>query len=204
MEDRKAQFDAAFKRLASDVASTLAMESALAGKGPVKNPKTRSRSKKSAAANQSVAVDPEPRDPLAILDEVLVACKRRRTEMAEGQENTMSPELLNKLACFTDKFKLSPYRNFMHYVPRLVNVVTVCPCVVVFDSVLVALADHTFALCPLRAACRGHPRSRKRGQAAARPAPHRRALPQLLLRAQEVQRGAAGLLGAALPCVGVP
>jgi hypothetical protein len=198
MEDRRAQFDAAFKRLASDVASTLAMESALAGKGPVKNPKTRSRSKKSAAANQSVAVDPEPRDPLALLDEVLVACKRRRREVAEGQENTTPPELINKLACFTDKFKLAPYKNFMHYVPRLVNVVTVCSPPTLQASI------PSSPTAPVCAARRGHPRPRQRSQAAARPAPHRRALPQLLLRAQEVQRGAAGLLGAALPCIGLP
>lgn len=125
MEDRKAQFDAAFKRLASDVASTLAMENALSGKATVKVAKTRSRTKKSALSSQSISVDPEPRDPLEILDGVLVACKRKRREMAEGRENTVSPELLNRMACFTDKFKLSPYQNFMHYVPRVVNVVTV-------------------------------------------------------------------------------
>lgn len=125
MEDRKARFDAALQRLASDVASTLAMEGALTGKGVVKNPNARVRAKKNTQANQGVAVDPKPRDPFAILDEVLTACKRKRNETGKVRDNAVSPQLLDQMACFTDKFKLSPYQDFMHYVPRLVNVVTV-------------------------------------------------------------------------------
>lgn len=130
MRTRDEQFDQAFKQLATDVVSTLAMEHALTGKGPLKVPKTRGRSKKapasaaSAASNDLLAV--EPRDPVEIAHTVLAACNRKRKGVADKSEYLVADDALSKMARFTDKFKLKPYERFLHYVPRLVNVVTVC------------------------------------------------------------------------------
>lgn len=127
MKTRDEQFDQAFKQLATDVVSTLAMEHALNGKGPLKVPKTRGRSKKTpvaAASNDLSAVD--PRDPVEIARTVLAACNRKRKAVTDESEALISDDALSKMARFTDKFKLKPYERFLHYVPRLVNVVTVC------------------------------------------------------------------------------
>lgn len=127
MRTRDEQFDQAFKQLATDVVSTLAMEHALNGKGPLKVPKPRGRSKKalvSAAANDLSAV--YPRDPVEIAHTVLAACNRKRKAATDEREALVTNDALSKMARFTDKFKLKPYEQFLHYVPRLVNIVTVC------------------------------------------------------------------------------
>ena len=126
MVSRDEQFDQAFKQLATDVVSTLAMEHALNGKGPLKVPKTRGRSKKAAMhAASSDLYDVEPRDPVEIALAVLSACNRKRKATVGSDEVPITDEVMSEMARFTDKFKLKPYENFLHYVPRLVNVVTV-------------------------------------------------------------------------------
>ena len=177
------------------------MEHALNGKGPLKVPKTRGRSKKapaSAASNEMSAV--EPRDPVEIAHTVLAACNRKRKAATDKIEALVTDDALSKMARFTDKFKLKPYERFLHYVPRLVNVVTVCSLPTLQTSIPWPLTPPV----PVCAARRGHPCSRERGLSAARPAPDRSPLPQLLLRTQEVQRGAAGLLRAAVPRAALP
>ena len=96
------------------------------GKGPLKAPR-RGRSKNalaSAASNDLSAV--EPRDPVEIANTVLAACNRKRNAATYESEALVTDDALSKMARFTDKFKLKPYERFLHYVPRLVNVVTVC------------------------------------------------------------------------------
>jgi hypothetical protein len=135
MKTRDEQFDQAFKQLATDVVSTLAMEQALNGKGPLKVPKTRGRSKKapaSAASNDMSAV--EPRNPVEIAHAVLAACNRKRKAVAGETEAFVTDDDLSKMARFTDKFKLKPYERFLHYVPRLVNVVTLAEAIPVPGS----------------------------------------------------------------------
>jgi hypothetical protein len=123
MSSRTEQFDQAFQALVTDVASTLAMESALGGKGPLKTPKARGKQKNTSFSHAALSM--EPRDPVKIAEVVLKECKRKRKAMEDGTAQRVTDEELFKTARFTDKFKLRPYERFLHYVPRLVNVVTV-------------------------------------------------------------------------------
>jgi len=177
------------------------MEHALNGKGPMKIDKTRRRSKKAPASAASTDLSVvEPRDPVEIAQAVLSACNRKRKAAADGNKALVTDDDLYKMARFTDKFKLKSYERFLHYVPRLVNIVTVCAPLIAEACVFSTVFSVVLTLChPACAACRSHTRSRERGLPAARPPPDRSPLPQLLLRTQEVQRGAAGLLRAAVP-----
>lgn len=98
------------------------MENSLSGKGPLKLPKPRGRGKCFKGSG-----DPAPvaREPAEIMKSVLEECKKKRKWMASTKEADTSNETLSKMARFTDKFNLKPYEPFLHYVPRLVNVVTV-------------------------------------------------------------------------------
>lgn len=116
------EFKTAFLALSSDVTSTLQMENSLSGKGPIKLPKTRGRGKRSKGNSDPA---PTPREPTEIMKSVLEECKKKRKWMASNKATDTSDEALSKLARFTDKFNLKPYEPFLHYVPRLVNVVTV-------------------------------------------------------------------------------
>tara|TARA_B110000046_G_C13002528_1_gene402843 strand:- start:1415 stop:1708 length:294 start_codon:yes stop_codon:yes gene_type:complete len=97
------------------------MENCLGGKGILKLPKPRGRGKR---CNQLTDHVPIPRDPVEITKSVIDECKNMRKRMANDNEVDISDERLSKMARFTDKFSLKPYEPFLHYVPRVVNVVT--------------------------------------------------------------------------------
>lgn len=122
MSSRADQFEKAFLALSADVASALYMEQKLSGRSSSKaNSKARSK--------HDLPLDEvQPRRPVDILNGVLATCNKKR-KLANIQDKVApSDQQLSNLARFTDKFKLVPYRNFLHFVPRLVNVVTVwCP-----------------------------------------------------------------------------
>lgn len=114
------QFDEAFLALSEDVASAVYMEQLLSAKTSTAKANSKALSKQS----DLLCMEVQPRRPVDILKGVLEACNKKR-RLLELQENTTpSDEDLSYLAKFTDKFKLFPYRNFLHFVPRLVNVVT--------------------------------------------------------------------------------
>jgi hypothetical protein len=117
------EFEVAFQNLVSDVASTIQMENSLSGKGPPKLARPRGRSKRSKLTEELV---PAPRDPLELVNCVLKECKQKRKLMHSNEKTDTSDIALSKMARFTDKFNLKAYEPFLHYVPRLVNVVTVC------------------------------------------------------------------------------
>lgn len=105
-------FDSVFQSLCTDVASAVRMEATLSGKPMSKSIKTQlSRCR-------------HIRQPVEILENVLGECKKKRKLLHNDDEHTVSDEHLSKMARFTDKFKLAPYKNFLHFVPRIVNVVT--------------------------------------------------------------------------------
>ena len=114
-------FGELFVALASDVASTLQMESALSGKAPLKIPKPRGRKAHTKRQDEFVLV---PQDPVELTRDVLQACTRKRKQMGQLPQADTSDQALSRQARFTDKFKLAPYESFLHYVPRIVNVVT--------------------------------------------------------------------------------
>ena len=72
-------FREAFKKLASDVASTLAIENALSGKGPVKIPRSRGRGLKDSAD-----FCPQPRTAIQITRGVLKECNAERKGLGAG------------------------------------------------------------------------------------------------------------------------
>lgn len=61
-----------------------------------------------------------------IAEQVLDECRRKRSIAAKDEED-LSDEAVSKLAQFTDRFSLACYAWCLHYVPRLVNIVTVWP-----------------------------------------------------------------------------
>ena len=187
------EFKTAFMALSSDVASTLQMENSLSGKGPLKLPKPRGRGKRFKGNSDP---GPVPREPTEIMKSVLEECKKKRKSMSSNKAADTSDEALSKMARFTDKFNLKTYEPFLHYVPRLVNVVTVC---YTTPESLPPLLTHV--LCAVGG---GHTGGGVWHHPATRPPPHRRALPQLLLRPQALQRRAVGIQRAAMPRLGVP
>ena len=124
----ESEFNSAYKDLVCDVVSTLAMEQALGGRGPLKMPKPRGgRGRRGGTASAKVSTDAfiKPRSPVEIATQVLAACAAQRKRTPAERPPDTSDEALSKRARFTDKFALAPYAPFLHYVPRLVNVVTV-------------------------------------------------------------------------------
>ena len=116
-------FKQAFVSLYRDVQSTLEMEAALAGKGPLKQAKPRVKKRKDRESTES---PPKARDATEITKTVLDACNAERVRAkAKAVKVDTSTEKLSSMARFTDRFNLKPYQKFLHYVPRLVNVVTV-------------------------------------------------------------------------------
>jgi len=53
-------------------------------------------------------------------------CNSARKRTSNECEVDTSDHRLSKLARFTDEMALKPFKHFLQYVPRLVNVVTVC------------------------------------------------------------------------------
>lgn len=117
-----AEFKNAFLKLYEDVSATIEMETALAGKGPIKPPKARGRKRRD---KDCAAVDSPPKARCATQHTrvVLEKCReeRKRARTLHKPVDT-SDEALSKMAQFTDRFNLKPYEKFLHYVPRLVNV----------------------------------------------------------------------------------
>lgn len=107
------------------------MENSLSGKGPPKLARPRGRSKRSKLTEELV---PAPRDPLELVNCVLKECKQKRKLMHSNEKTDTSDIALSKMARFTDKFNLKAYEPFLHYVPRLVNVVTLAEAIPVDGS----------------------------------------------------------------------
>ena len=126
-------FDEAFFRLASDVATTLQMENAMSGKSDPKVAKSALKSNKESDDLPFRVASAPPRDPVEILRTVLKNCKRKRKSM-QSEELEIDDYRLSQLSRFTDKFNLTPYTRFLHYVPRLVNVVTLAEAIPVANT----------------------------------------------------------------------
>ena len=124
------EFDKALMALSEDVASALQMEQMLSGKS------SSSKTNNSTRARQQELnlMDAKPRRPVDILHDVLKVCIKKRKLENEQDKPAPSDEQLSFMARFTDKFKLVAYRNFLHFVPRLVNVVTVNARLAVFST----------------------------------------------------------------------
>lgn len=113
------EFREAYSALVKDVATSISMEDALSGRAASKRPK----------GGKKRSRDPDSERPLPCRDvanRVLKACREARArKLAVTTPEDISDAALSRAARFTDKFALKSYEPFLHYVPRLVNVVTV-------------------------------------------------------------------------------
>lgn len=109
-------------KLLHDVTSCPVLESLACGKGKLKPAKARRR----AGGVDPLSVDTHEFDVHERVTTVVNACreerKRRRVEDEE-----LTDEHLSKLAKYTDKHNLVDYERFLHFVPRLVNIVRPLP-----------------------------------------------------------------------------
>lgn len=114
----------ALAALQADLATCQTIENSLRGK-PLGGP---------AKARQIKAKAKEPRDVGCAgrgVEEVLVACieackqSRKRHREESGPPDDTSDAGLSQYTRFTDRIALDVYKQFLHYAPRLVNVVTV-------------------------------------------------------------------------------
>jgi len=148
------------------------MESSLTGRDLVKAPKPRGRGKRFRNADETTVA----RNPNEIMKLVLAECREKRRKMDSGDGEDTSDAALSRMARFTDKFNLKVYEKFLHYVPRLVNVVTV--------SIRVARLLMHISAWPLCAARRGDSGNRFWHEFASGPPSHRCALPKFVLRSE--------------------
>lgn len=161
-----ADFENAYSALLSDVHAAACMESGLAGRSEV------NRSKGVKRVDDVVG---EKRPCSEVAARVLESCKRQRVRSrAQAAREDTSDAALSAAARFTDKFSLQSYGSFLHYVPRLVNIVT-ARCAPRGRRQSRCAPPPTDAPRP-RAARRGHPDRQQWRFPAARPAPNRRSL----------------------------
>ena len=135
--------DEALRSLRVDIASAEALENGLKGKGSFlktgnqklcggketkegkdgKAGKSKTGGKVACTRGQETG----PRDVGTILEECIDACKATRKRIREnaGPAEDLSDHRLSQLTRFTEGMALDPYKQFLHYVPRLVNIVTV-------------------------------------------------------------------------------
>ena len=142
--------DAALQALRTDIATCETLENALKGKPPQPEGKTRSGAKKDAAANASA---PKRRDIEEVLSKCIDACKESRKRHREESEppEPMDDKSLSQYSRFTREFALEPYKQFLHYVPRLVNVVTLAEALPMAGSGITLPLD----LASIAARCKG-------------------------------------------------
>lgn len=115
--------DAALEELQASVATCQALENTLRGK-----PSTSGRPRgRAPASKESSGASPQAVED--VLTACIEACKdsRKRFRAEVGPPDNTTDAGLSQYTRFTDKIALASYQQFLHYVPRLVNVVTVGP-----------------------------------------------------------------------------
>lgn len=115
--------DAALAALEVDVVTCQTLENTLRGKKPAPEPAPRT---KAGRKEGDARLQPRARSVHAVLDTCLQACqdsrKRHLEEVGDGPD--LSDAGLSQYARFTDGIALQVYQQFLHFVPRLVNVVS--------------------------------------------------------------------------------
>ena len=116
----------ALETLRADVATCRATDKLLRGQAapdPSTEPPTEGPNSKAPVKD---AAAPLGRPLSEVLQTCVQACrdsrKRHREETGSGPD--LSDEALSQYTRFTDKLALQDYSKFLHYVPRLVNVVS--------------------------------------------------------------------------------
>ena len=111
------RLDEALDALRADIATCHAIEAGLRGKSVDPNGK----SKASRVAKRDAC---RKRDLGDVLEQCLSACaaSRKRFKEDEYVKTDLSDHALSQLSRFTKGIALEPFAQFLHYVPRLVNV----------------------------------------------------------------------------------
>ena len=209
-----------YDELVADVSACTTLESLVCGKGMPKPPKPRARRRMGAGRGAPMQTKGTPFDTYERVSVVVKAgrSERKRARQVEQEVDT-SDETLYMNARFTDSVALSNYTPFLHYVPRLVNIVRALtppfsvpralPCPEACPARLRS-AESRSTLTPrtttLFAGNVGRSRSGCRlwADAATRPVPHSGAVQRSLLCQQALCRRTTRLHAPALPCIGVP
>jgi hypothetical protein len=113
-----------YDELVADVSACTTLESLVCGKGMPKPPKPRARRRMGAGRGAPMQTKGTPFDTYERVSVVVKACRleRKRARQVEQEVDT-SDETLCMNTRFTDSVALSNYTPFLHYVPRLVNIV---------------------------------------------------------------------------------
>ena len=104
-------YAARLRRLRADINAAVDIENRLGGKA------------------QKSKSDAEPTPLADLLDEALDACKAERKRKREDDDGLVGDGELLHLTRHTHNCALYPYRKFLHYVPRVVNVVSLAEAV---------------------------------------------------------------------------
>jgi TATA-box binding protein (TBP) (component of TFIID and TFIIIB) len=104
-------YAARLRRLRADINAAVDIENRLGGKA------------------QKSKSDAEPTPLAELLDEALDACKAERKRKREDDDGLVGDGELLHLTRHTHNYALHPYRKFLHYVPRVVNVVSLAEAV---------------------------------------------------------------------------
>lgn len=153
-DERAAAFAEALAVVHDDVRQCVLFENALKGKGPLKNVRRASRLRAKRSADSEASQTPPPTAPppappslpqtqdaetaLAITECVLSRARRLRdaasSKRAQEAEKRRSPENVALFSRYTDHAALRMYEPFLHYVPRIVNAVTLAEAVPIEGS----------------------------------------------------------------------
>ena len=110
--------------LISDVMTCRKLERMLSGKKEEEIPPTRGRGGGRRRMLVEVCAVQE-RSVERVVKDVVRTCREVRAKRQREPDNShLSDDNLSQIARFTDGVDLEPYKHFFHYVPRLVNIVT--------------------------------------------------------------------------------
>lgn len=123
-----------FNQLVADVAACPVIESLVCGKGVPKPPKTRAR--KPVRGRQTATAPPitPTFNTNEAVARVVTECRSARKRNHPAPAPDTGDDAICKYARFTDGSELKSFEHFLHYVPRLVNVVTLAEAVPVPGS----------------------------------------------------------------------
>ena len=119
LEKMRDRLDNALERLRADIATCHTIEAGLRGKTADPNGKSKASrvAKREASKKRSIG---------DVLEGCIRVCKESRKKYKEEEyvKTDLSDYALSQLSRFTHGMALAPFARFLHYVPRLVNVVT--------------------------------------------------------------------------------
>ena len=118
------QMSETYDELVADVSACATLESLVCGKGMPKAPKPRARRRMATGRGAQAQTKGTPFDTYDRVSTVVKACRtERKRARAEEKHVDTSDDALLKQTRFTDSMALADYAPFLHYVPRLVNIV---------------------------------------------------------------------------------